>query len=746
MQNKQPWDRFFKTSDSQDLIDLRRDLLLEIGVGGIVVGWIVMVSAIGYNGNPRNLWVALVLFITSVGSIWLRNKSFPIALYLQIGGMLFATTLHKAIIADSWAQFFFPVSLVVSGLLVSNLSVFVVATLASLACLMVNQILHLPITDPTQVGLPVVLIYMTAFGSWLSSRQIHSVLGWMQSSYSQAREWLEQLRDERMAQARTIKILEEAYARIEKLNYLFLEARLAAEEARRLKAEFAANISHELRTPLNLIIGFSETMANAPETYDGARWTPTLRGDIEEIYRSSRHLLSLIDDILDLSALDVRRVGLTMQTTKIGDVVEEAAAVVRGLYQAKRLYLKIETQPNLPPILIDETRIRQVLINLLSNASRFTVTGGVTVRTTLRQNEILVAVIDTGSGIDSQSIPKVFEEFGQVDGSLSREHEGTGLGVPLSKRLVELHGGQMWLESRLGTGTTFYFTLPKQAEKEPVPETNELPNPRPPAPRTDFRKSILIAENDPLLMRSLRRQMSEYDLIEVCEAGALAELIEIHQPVALVVDTASLPDAQAMEDWLESVPPDLPIIRTTFQGNLRVAQELGIQGYLLKPISRNQLLDTIEALPKPAHKILIVDNDTQLTELFARMLESAGGVYEAVKAENGMEALKILRERAIDLVLLDLMMPEMGGMEVLRAMKQNAALAETQVIMISGQYPEGLVFSNPLSLQLHRADYASLAEITGCLEAILGALPRGQIRSAANLPKPSEVVNVPPAS
>jgi signal transduction histidine kinase/DNA-binding response OmpR family regulator len=689
MQNKQPWDRFFKNSDSQDLIDLRRDLLLEIGVGGIVVGWIVMVSAIGYNGNPLNLWIALVLFISSVGSIWLRNKSFPIALYLQIGGMLFATTLHKAIIADSWAQFFFPVSLVVSGLLVSNLSVFVVATLASLACLGVSHILNLPITDATQVGLPIILIYMTAFGSWLSSRQIHSVLGWMQSSYSQAREWLEQLRDERMAQARTIKILEEAYARIEKLNYLFLEARLAAEEARRLKAEFAANISHELRTPLNLIIGFSETMANAPETYEGARWTPTLRGDIEEIYRSSRHLLSLIDDILDLSALDVRRVGLTMQTASINDVVEEAAAVVRGLYQAKRLYLKIETQPNLPAILIDETRIRQVLINLLSNASRFTVTGGVTVRTTLRQNEILVAVIDTGSGIDPQSIPKVFEEFGQVDGSLSRAHEGTGLGVPLSKRLVELHGGQMWLESRVGIGTTFYFTLPKQAEKEPVPETNELPNPRPPALRTDIRKSILIAENDPLLMRSLRRQMSEYDLIEVCQAGALAELIEIHQPVALVVDTASLPDTQIMEDWLRSVPPDLPIIRTMFQGNLRVAQELGIQGYLLKPVSRNQLLDTIEGLPRPAHKILIADNDRQLTELFARMLESAGGVYETIQVENGVQALKILRERSIDLVLLDLMMPEMSGMEVLRVMKQDAALAETQVIMISGQYPEG---------------------------------------------------------
>lgn len=747
MQNKQPWDRFFKTSDFQDLQDLRKELILEIGAGGIFIGWIIMTTAIGYNGNRYNLIVALILFIASTGSMGLRNKSFPLALYLMVGGMLCAVATHKLLNPDGWAQFFFPIAVVVSGLLVSNLSVFLIAVLASIICLVVAQILHIPFGASTQLSIPIILIYMTAFAAWLSSRQILNVMGWMQSSYSQAREWLEQLRDERMAQARTIKILEEAYARIEKLNYLFLEARLAAEEARRLKAEFAANISHELRTPLNLIIGFSETMANAPETYNGVRWTPTLRGDIEEIYRSSRHLLSLIDDILDLSALDVHRVGLTMELADVGQVAEEAVAVVRGLYQAKRLYLEMNTQPDLPQVRMDITRIRQVLINLLSNASRYTPTGGVTITITLVQNDVQVAVMDTGVGIEVRDIPKVFEEFGQVDGSLSREHEGTGLGVPLSKRLVELHGGKMWLESRKGQGTTFYFTLPWQAGTQPTEENDPGLAEKPiPAPRGNFRKSLLLAETDPLLIHSLRRQIGDYDLVEVSSPDQLARLIQVHHPVALVIDTLAMQDNISQEDWLADVPHDLPVIRTTFEGNLRIALKLNVQGYLLKPVSRDQLLQAIEGLPNEVRKILIVDNDTQLLELFTRMLETAGGIYEPHKADNGVEALDMLRSEHFDLVLLDLVMPEMDGMEVLRAIKQDPALAGLQVIMISGQYPEGMVFSNPLSFSLYRASNASLTEIVNCLEAVLPVFSQVQIQPASVPPTSPEAASAPRAS
>ena len=177
-------------------------------------------------------------------------------------------------------------------------------------------------------------------------------------------------------------------------------------------------------------------MANAPETYQGVSWSPTLRGDVEQIYRSSRHLRSLIDDILDLSALDMHRLGLTFEETSIEAVITEAAAVVQDLFYAKQLYLKVNISPGLPPLHIDATRIRQVLINLLSNASRFTLTGGVTISAQMSGYAVQVAVADTGIGIASQDVSKVFDEFGQVDSTLHREHQGSGLGVPLSKRLL----------------------------------------------------------------------------------------------------------------------------------------------------------------------------------------------------------------------------------------------------------------------------------------------------------------------
>lgn len=740
MEVNKMWNRFGETSETSDLQDLRKDLILEIGAGGIIVGWIVAAAAFGFGGVPQMLWVALVLFSASLGAIWLRQRNFSAALYVLIGGLLAAIACHKLILPESLGQFFYPLAVVISGLLVSQLRVFGVAGLASAVCLGTALASGYDWLDSNQVLLPISLIFLTAFAAWLSSRQIHAALGWMRSSYAQARQWLEELRDERMAQQRTIKILEEAYIRIEKLNYQLMEARKTAEEARQLKAEFAANISHELRTPLNVIIGFSETMANAPETYAGAVWTPMLRGDVEEIYRSSRHLLSLIDDILDLSALEVHRLGLNLEEAEITAVAEEAAAVVRGLYQAKHLYLKIEAPDDLPRILIDVTRIRQVLINLLSNASRFTTTGGVTISITLEGDSIRVAVKDTGIGIAARDVPKVFAEFGQVDGSISRKHEGTGLGVPLSKRLVEMHGGTMWLESQPGTGTTVFFTLPwsyapltaEQLAKGQVADA-------PPTPRTVYRKSLLVAEPDPLLVRTMRRQLSAYDLIEISDGRDLPELIQKHHPLALVVDEPGLLNCASQAEWLALVPPELPVIRASFQGNLRVARELGIVDYLIKPTSREQLLESLHAAGNEVRRVLLVDDDPQLVELFTRMLESTGGEYELIKAFNGEDALDILRSQAVDLVLLDVVLPGISGMDALRAMKQDSRLAEIPVIMVSGQNPEGLISANPLAISLHRQECATLIQTLTYLRGMLDALP-------AVAPTPAVTASAPPAS
>ncbi|MBI5035244.1 MAG: HAMP domain-containing histidine kinase [Chloroflexi bacterium] len=190
---------------------------------------------------------------------------------------------------DSPAQFYFPVVIVVASLLVSNLQVFGVATMAAIACWLIALVQGANWNDQQQVVMPISLIYLTAFSAWLGSRQVHLTLLWLQNSYTRARNLLDQLRDERASLAHTLKMLEDAYDRIAKMNYALIEAQSVAEDARRIKAEFAANVSHELRTPINIITGFSETMANAPETYVGVTWVPALRSDIEQIYQSSRH-------------------------------------------------------------------------------------------------------------------------------------------------------------------------------------------------------------------------------------------------------------------------------------------------------------------------------------------------------------------------------------------------------------------------------------------------------------------------
>ncbi len=701
--------RWIEFPESADLDEIRRDVIIEIAAVLFVIGWGVAIAA--YGGPLDYLWVAFLVSLGAVGGFTLRHDHLRVALYLLIGSMIGAIACLKWLAPASSAQFYFPVVIVVSSLLVSNFQVFGVATGASLLCWLIGVAQGAEPFDQNQIGMPILLIYLTAFAAWLGSRQVHLTVLWLQNSYTRARDLLDQLRGERASLAHTLKMLEDAYDRIEKMNYALIEAQSAAEQARRIKSEFAANVSHELRTPINIIIGFSETMANAPETYAGVTWSQALRSDIEQIYQSSRHLASLIDDILDLSALDARKLGLMLVDADIRTVIQDAINVVSNLYRAKNLDLNLEVDPALPSLRIDAVRIRQVLINLLTNASRFTQKGGVTITARQINDVIRVAVADTGVGIAPENVHKVFEDFGQVDGSTTREHEGSGLGVPLSKRLVELHGGQMWLDSRLGVGTTFYFTLPIAPQNIVRPERVGEHH----LPALGYRKALLVVEPDPLVLRLLQRHLSAYDVIEVKQRADLQTLIREHQPIALVIDSQARIDV--------AVPRPLPILSVSLPGSLQSAQALGIANFLLKPVSREELLNAIAALKRPIQNILVVDNEPQLVELFSRMLQSAGETYHPLRAFGGEEALERLRGQSVDLVLLDLLMPGVDGLAVLRAMKEDAALSHIPVIVISAQYPETTEAASELDIHLKRAAGGLVTDTLNLVQALVAALP-----------------------
>jgi len=723
---------------AEDVDVFQHDIVFSIAAIMGFVGWLTLWASLHYR-HAGLLLVTVLLVGGALGSIKLLSVHRRGALICLILTLLSAIVCLKVFFPDSPAQYFIPLVVIVSGLLELNWSVFLVAALAGLTVSGVAHLQGAGWLDYSESLAPNILIDLTAIVIWLSARQLIAALGWMRTTYAHAQTLLEQLRYERASLARTLKQLEDAYQRIEKMNYELIEACSAAEEARRLKTEFAANISHELRTPLNIIIGFSETMANAPEIYAGVTWSPVLRGDIEQIYQSSRHLLSLIDDILDLTALDMRRLGMTIEETAIEQVIAEAVAVVKDLFHAKQLYLHVQVMPGLPLLQIDATRIRQVLINLLTNASRFTATGGVTVTAQLTDREVQVAVADTGIGIAPQDVAKVFDEFGQVDSSIRRKHEGSGLGVPLSKRLVELHNGRMWLESQPGQGTTFYFTLPIVSEKQPELEKTGSDWTVTASPG---RKTVLMVEPDPMLLNTVRRHLGQYEVVRIRRTDNLREFIGRYRPAALIVDRQEEDNAESDLD----VPSDLPIISVHLPGQLQNRQTLGIRDFLIKPITRERLFEAIESLGRPVGSVLVVDDDPALVDLVGRMLQANGGSNRIYKAWSGSEALAVLRREPVDFVLLDWLKTEVTGLMVLEEMRNNPGLADIPVIMLGSEWPDTMVSKESLDLRLIRTEKASVTEMVKYLEALIEALPlRGRTDAEAFQPAPATPA-VPPAS
>ena len=298
----------------------------------------------------------------------------------------------------------------------------------------------------------------------LVAHTFHEALQWAWSMQERADGLLEQTRAHRAELARALKALELAYALQTRTQQELIYARKQAEEARRTKERFAANISHELRTPLNLIMGFSELMALSPEVYGPMTWPPAMRHDVQQIYRSSSHLLAMIDDILDLSRFEIVGLSLHKEPTVLETLVRDTVDITRELFRERPVRLEVAIEPDLPALDVDRTRIRQVLLNLLNNAHRFTELGSVTISARRLGGEVIVSVKDTGPGIPAEKRDLIFDEFYQVDVSLRRNHGGAGLGLAICKRFVEVHGGRIWVESQDGAGATFSLCCPSPAK------------------------------------------------------------------------------------------------------------------------------------------------------------------------------------------------------------------------------------------------------------------------------------------
>jgi signal transduction histidine kinase len=236
-------------------------------------------------------------------------------------------------------------------------------------------------------------------------------------------------------------------------------------EASQHKSQFLANMSHELRTPLNAVLGYTELILD--DIYGEA--PAKMRQAIDRIQRNGKHLLGLINDVLDLSKIEAGQLTLELADYSMQEVVASVHSAVESLAKEKHIALKVELQPKLPPAHGDERKLTQVLLNLVGNAIKFTDEGEVAIKAATANGMITVSVCDSGPGITEADQAKIFEEFQQADSTITREKGGTGLGLTISKRIVELHGGRIWVESSPGAGSTFSFSLPVTVEQQTRP-------------------------------------------------------------------------------------------------------------------------------------------------------------------------------------------------------------------------------------------------------------------------------------
>jgi len=484
------------------------------------------------------------------------------------------------------------------------------------------------------------------------------------------------------------------------------EGRRLAEEANRLKGRFLSTVSHELRTPLNLIVGLSKILLRQEAPTAGSSrpaqpppLPPPYRQDLERIHASAQHLDSLIRDVLDLAQSEMGRLQLVRESLDLAEVFEVVTLVGEHMARDKGLAWRVEIPPDLPKVWGDRTRLRQVALNLVSNAIKFTERGEVTLRIRAGAQAITVSVSDTGLGIPAEEQGVIFDEFRQSERTTARGYGGLGLGLAICKRLVQLHGGQIGVQSsgQEGAGSTFYFTLPAMEAPSLPPETPALPLAA--GQRMDSSATVLLLSELPgsgeRLRDHLARQEFEVNVLVIDQAADWLSRLVAQPPGAVVLDVTLNP-ARGWEvlHVLKGHPAtrDIPVLFYSLAQEQDSGAMLELET-LAKPVGTAELAQALERRGFSAagsqRTILIVDDEPGILEMHARVVQAQsqahGAAYRVLKARNGREALDLMRRERPDLLLLDLMMPELDGFGVLERMQTEETIRHVPVIVLTGQ-------------------------------------------------------------
>jgi PAS domain S-box-containing protein len=474
--------------------------------------------------------------------------------------------------------------------------------------------------------------------------------------------------------------------RIEEQNEQLAARNREVERANSLKSQFLANMSHELRTPLNAIIGFSDLMSDGVT----GQLTEKQQHFLKRIREGGKHLLQLINDILDLSKIEAGQVALSYETFTLRGIVPEVVSVIRPLAMAKNISLE-EGYDYGATLRADRVRFKQVLFNLLSNAVKFTPKGGkVRIDSSASDGQIFIAVSDTGIGLAPADQELIFEEFRQVQNSSTKPNEGTGLGLAITKRLVEQHGGKITVSSELDKGSTFTVSFPVSHERAPQP-AEWTPDDRARVSEQE-KPLVLVVDDDSSAQELLATFLADEYRVTVAANGkeAIAKASEL-QPDCVTLDIL-MPGGSGL-DTLERLrnkreTAHIPVVIVSIVDEENVGFALGAASYFVKPVKKDALLAAIRqhvrAKSPGDAEILIIDDDPQCRDLLTEILRDGG--YRPRTAINGLEGLKLLKKHCPQAILLDLAMPEMDGFDVLTQIhSHHPELRDVPVFVITAK-------------------------------------------------------------